>query len=527
MRVRLDYVSQCNRADTVFTEAWLPTMDSLVRFFDRHGNSNERLMAHYLQGRVHHDMGEAPIALECYQKATEMADTTQKDCDLRMLASVYGQMADLFDRNYLPVDEMKALRKAEHFAWKNKDTLIAIIGYRLRTRVYHLRCDTDSMLYVTNKCIETYHKLGHNDLAAQLLLVPISVCLDRGQYEKALQYMQVHEKESGFIDSNGNAKPSKELYYYYKGMYLLSQNQADNAITLFHKALSGGFLEAGYKGLLSAYEQKHIPDSIAKYARLYATGNDSTFMHVNQERVHQVSAMYDYTRQRRIAEEKKREAENLTLGILFTILVSLLAISALLGVFSGFKAKRLQEISELTQTRDNLEKLLAEKENSVETIKNEITRLNNKNANIHRTHKEEILCLQSQINLLQQKFTEVMEKEKADPSINAVIHTFKDRFQEYHRGDLPPTNSEWEQFENAFANNHYTYYRFITSHHGITKEQIRICMMAVLDISESMMAFVLGTDNKRIDRLKRQVNNKLFRDGKASTLKSRLWQYFR
>jgi hypothetical protein len=63
MRERLDYVSQCNRADTMFTEAWLSTVDSLVRFFDRHGNVNERMMAHYLQGRVHHDMGEAPIAL--------------------------------------------------------------------------------------------------------------------------------------------------------------------------------------------------------------------------------------------------------------------------------------------------------------------------------------------------------------------------------------------------------------------------------------------------------------------------------
>ena len=329
MRERLDYVSQCNRADTVFTEAWLPTVDSLVRFFDHHGNANERLMAHYLKGRVHHDLGEAPIALECYQKATEMADTTQKDCDLSTLASVYGQMAYLFNRQYLPDDEMKALRKAEHFAWKNKDTLTAIIGYRLRTRVYHLRCDTDSMLYVTNKCVEIYRKLGHNDLAAQLLLVPISVCLDRGQYEKAWKYMQVHEKESGFFDSNGNAMPDKELYYYYKGMYLLSQNQADNAISLFHKALSGGFLEAGYKGLLSAYEQKHIPDSITKYGRLYATGNDSTFMHVNQERVHQVSAMYNYNRQQMLATQKSVEAERikwvaivLSIALLLIMLIS-------------------------------------------------------------------------------------------------------------------------------------------------------------------------------------------------------------
>ena len=78
MRQRLSYVSQCNRADTVFTEAWLPTVDSLVNYFDRHGNANEKMMTHYLKGRVHHDMGESPIALECYQKATEMADTMSK-----------------------------------------------------------------------------------------------------------------------------------------------------------------------------------------------------------------------------------------------------------------------------------------------------------------------------------------------------------------------------------------------------------------------------------------------------------------
>ena len=94
------------------------------------------------------------------------------------------------------------------------------------------------------------------------------------------------------------------LYYYYKGMYLLSQNQLDKAISLFHKVLSGGFLEAGYKGLLIAYEQKYSPDSIAKYARLFADANDSSYLNVNQERVRQVSAMYNYNRSQRLADKK-------------------------------------------------------------------------------------------------------------------------------------------------------------------------------------------------------------------------------
>lgn len=114
MRQRLQYVRDCNRADTVFSEAWLPTVDSLVIYFDHHGSANDRMMAHYVQGRVYHDLGEAPQALECYQKAAEQADTTSSDCDLYTLTAIYGQMADLFDAQYLPDDEMQALQMSEN-----------------------------------------------------------------------------------------------------------------------------------------------------------------------------------------------------------------------------------------------------------------------------------------------------------------------------------------------------------------------------------------------------------------------------
>ena len=184
MRQRLDYVSQCNRADTVFTEAWLPTVDSLVHFFDRHGNANERMMAHYLKGRVHHDIGESPIALECYQKATEMADTTREDCDFRTLAAIYGQMADLFHMQYLPFDEMNAIKMTEYFDWKNKDTLSAITSFQLRIRPYYLRNEQDSILFVTKKSIELYKLYGHKDLADQILMMLISVYFDKKQYDK-------------------------------------------------------------------------------------------------------------------------------------------------------------------------------------------------------------------------------------------------------------------------------------------------------------------------------------------------------
>ena len=156
MRQRLKYVSDCNRADTVFTERWLPTVDSLVAYFGHHGSENERMMAHYVQGRVYHDMGEAPQALECYQNAAEQADTTRSDCDLYTLYAIYGQMATLFHSQYLPDDEMQALKMAERIAWKDKDTLSALIVYEFRLRPYFLRKDTDSIIYIAKHAYQKF-----------------------------------------------------------------------------------------------------------------------------------------------------------------------------------------------------------------------------------------------------------------------------------------------------------------------------------------------------------------------------------
>ena len=102
MRQRLADVQACNQADTVFSSRWLPTVDSLVDYFDSHGTPNERLVAHYLQGRVYHDMGEAPQAIEEYHRAVECADTTSTDCVYDLLAKVHGQAASLFMEQLMP-----------------------------------------------------------------------------------------------------------------------------------------------------------------------------------------------------------------------------------------------------------------------------------------------------------------------------------------------------------------------------------------------------------------------------------------
>ena len=173
MRERMQYVAACNKADTVFSARWLPTVDSLADYFRSHGTRNERMKALYLKGCVHHDLGEAPQALDCYQRAAEQADTTRADCDLRTLYSVYGQMANLFHAQYLPDNEMEALQMAEKIAWKNGDTLDAIKAYELRIRPYFLKTEKDSMLLIMQEVRKQYLQINHPEEAAQTIFPSI------------------------------------------------------------------------------------------------------------------------------------------------------------------------------------------------------------------------------------------------------------------------------------------------------------------------------------------------------------------
>ena len=530
MRQRLDYVSQCNRADTVFTEAWLPTVDSLVSYFDRHGNANEKMMAHYLKGRVHHDMGESPIALECYQKATEMADTTKKDCDLRTLAAIYGQMADLFHMQYLPDDEMKAIKMAECYDWKNKDTLSAITAYGLRTRPLYMRDELDSVMEIEKEARKLYLIHGYPKKAGEVIISTINILMNRGEYEEAKKYMQIYERESGRFDLNGNLI-NGSAYYYEKGCYYLAYDKIDSALTCFYNMRDNNYKESRYKGLMSAYEKKSIPDSIAKYARLYANANDSSYLHVNQEKVHQVSAMYDYSRNREEMLRKEKEASDLKSYIYIILLLVIVIFSFSTYLFYRYRTRQVTLLNHLISRKIALEKVLREKEQEIssaidDTESNYKKVIQEKQASIDSA-KKELESLRGEITSLQRK-TERIQAERMEDDFYSLdfVNAFENKYKEYANDYKVPTTREWLRLEKIFSIHFPTYYEKITSKQEMTKEHIRICMLIRLDFKERMMAVALKTDGKRIDRAKRQANRILFQEDNASSFRKHLSQFF-
>lgn len=300
--------------------------ESLVVYFDKHGDTNERMRAKYILGRTYHCLGEMPRALETYYEAADCADTTKADCNYRVLSRIYSQCSMVYHAQIQPRSELKELRIAEHYAWKGRDTLRAIWCNAQQSGAYDFLKMPDSAIIVKEQAAQRFLEIGKKSKAARTIGSTITSLIKKGDIAKAKEYCHFYEQESGFFDADNNIAKGHEIYYYVKGEYYLATHQLDSAEFLFRKELRVAKdlnnQIAGCKGLQEVYEQKKNSDSIAKYATLAYELNDSAYSLSEMENVQKFQASYNYNHQRFLTQQKEAEAKIAWLTATIVVLVA-------------------------------------------------------------------------------------------------------------------------------------------------------------------------------------------------------------
>ena len=119
------------------------TTDSIAKvftdYYDSHGTTNDRGLAHYLLGCTYRDLKEMPHAIDCFLDATSKADTSASYCDFKTLSSIYSQLANMYRRLLLLSDEIKARKHSCRFAMQAKDTLYSIYEKEMIASAYILQ----------------------------------------------------------------------------------------------------------------------------------------------------------------------------------------------------------------------------------------------------------------------------------------------------------------------------------------------------------------------------------------------------
>ena len=336
------------------------TLASLVKYFDRHGSANDRMLANYILGCYYIGKGNSPEAMRYLHLAAEAADTTDAGCDWRTLHKVHVHTAQQLMYQNALMDAMDENALALKYAMAAKDTFNAIITLEQRSNIYLNQGQDDKAFDIRSKLYGMYKNHGYDKEAAISVWPLVSMLAKRGNLAAAKRCIGIFEKESGLVDSIGNIEKGREAYYVDKGIYMFKLNKIDSAEYYFRKCLgntnSHFNCKDSYEGLEDVYKKRHIPDSVAKYSDLARITTDSMYAEMNTTHLQQMRAMYNYNEYKLSAEVYKRKALSARLTtIIIALVVSILAICVAIYIRKKRRARRM-EVIKYERSIDELEK---------------------------------------------------------------------------------------------------------------------------------------------------------------------------
>ena len=475
------------------------SLKDIADYFDKHGDSNERMLAYYILGCAYFDGKDAPMALQYFHEAAAKADTTDSSCDFLTLHRIHVWSAEIFRSQFAFSDAFHENSLAFKYAMKAKDTLSAIITYEQKANIYSKQYLIDSVISIREKLYGLYSKYGYKREAAYSLGPLIDIYAKNGNISKAKHALDVYEKMSGRFDKYGNIKKGLEVHYAIKGYYYLSINDYDSARLCFDKCLKTtsnypNDFGYSYEGLTELYKKLHRPDSVAKYSELTRQMTDSFYARMSTEHLQQMQAMYNYNRYRQTAEEAEKDAlRTKYISIIIIMAIMAAAIGGALAVRTYIMRKRrarVDEIKEYKRKINELEMSRAELESINSGLNAEVNRMIEE-----KTKKIDILKTEYEKNFNNVKDKDLFEcepiviqirwkaRKTTKPMDKDEISRLKELFKDYR----PLSN-----WENTLNNNEYL-----------------ICLLVRLDFVPAEICILTDLSSSNISNIRKRLLEKM------------------
>ncbi len=501
MRYHLLYHKAMNKADSLFTSDSI--MLKVVDYYEHHGSANDRMLAYYVLGCVYRDLYEAPMALEYYNKATEQADTTVKDCDYATLYRIYSQMGILFAKQCLPYQKLASLNKAVKYAYIAKDTLNAIRNYQNLESFYADQNKLDSAIIINNHAAKLFKQHGFQREANIALGCNFSYFLAKGNLRKAKESFEAYRSTN--YKGNTNWDDAYAYVLYEQGLYYLAVGKMNSAYSCLTQSLeqSKSFSNktTSTKGLAQFYLKTNNPTLAAQYALQSSVYNDSNLMEIRQSQLLQAQAMYDYNRNKKIASEAQLNAKHRMTVIYVMVISGIMLFGAFYSVYRKKIKQRNQRIAlaqkmhhdsilQLNIAQKELAKLHELNENTIATLVKE--------------KEETIQMLQSEIK----KYEESnighslleLDRQLKQSSIYKKLTYLENHPQE------KMTKIDWTNLEETVEKQ---VYGFGSLKQKLNTKEYHICLLVKLYFSPSTISHFIGTSLSDISNYRLKMLSKI------------------
>lgn len=503
MRYELLYHKAMNKAYIPFKSDSI--MLEVADYYEHHGSANDRMLAYYILGCVYRDMHEAPTALEFYHKATEQADTTESSCDYRTLYKIYGQMGILFDKQYLPYQELKAFRLAEKYAYCAKDTFNAITNYHYQEGAYCYLNKIDSAIFINLQAAKLYKEYGDDVSASLALGSNLGYYIDKNDIKQAKKSFEAFllSKDDG---NSADYPDAKSYLSFMEGKYYMFANQFDSAYSCLHESLklskSYGNKAAAAKGLAQFYTILNQSSLAEQYALQSLEYQDSDFIETRNSQLQQIQAMYDYSRNRDlavIAEKKAMQRVRIIYMLIIGSFVVLLFVSYFYKRNLTIKKKKMAVtkllyedcLIQLKKQQMELVELKVEKDNSL--------------AKIIREKEETIYRLKEEVREIQDKYSLSFLPEADVLLKNSSIYK-KFLYVEMH----PKTKlveEDWGELATTVENIIPSFVPILKD--VLSEKEYRVCLLVRLGLSVSFIGTLVGLSVSGVSAIRKRMMEKV------------------
>ena len=376
-------------------------------------------------------------------------------------------------------------------------------------------------MIVVERAVQLYMHYGKPQYAATALGSLVFLAVEKGNLEKARKYISLYESSSGYFNPNGNIETGREIFYYAKGLLYLKENRTDSAEYWFRKELHDGKdynnQNGGALGLAMLYEQRHIPDSAAKYYQYAYAMNDSMYAQQATETIERMQSMYDYSRHQELAKKAEKQAVRERSIWQWGGCIAAIIILIVLHVLYRIRAERQKALQQYEQSIEKL-KLI---EGEIDSARKDILILStHKNAaqEIIEEKENRIRFLEAESQRQQQESQQKLDEKRlslAEESLKKQVE-YIELVSEMNRG-TSITDSQKKKLE-TILRIHFpkTFELITTKRHSLSEDEYLTCMLVRLHVPPTQISYLIEKTGGSITNIRVRLLKKLFgKQGKA------------
>ena len=451
----------------------------VVEYFDEHGDANEKMRAHLVLGYMYYDANDYPAALQCFCDGTDCADTLDSKLNYRVLMSLWGHMAVIYNSQRLADEEFRARNNQIKYAYKANLIEDALVGNTCLIRTYILKHDTAMIIKHADYAADLFRKYNFPKKVAAVYAQLVLIHAERGEYDEAYKYIKDIEETSDMYDENHNITFGREYYNYGLGLYRLGVHQLDSAEYHFRQLVLFNHKVEGYEGLMRLYREKGNVDSVMHYSILHEKAVDDRMSENVADAVCNVKSQYEYSHyvsEARLANEKLQKT---IYGCLALGLFTIFMIGMLVWSIRRYKRKRNAMAMEF-------EKYRVLKENEVHTLTNQCRDLRSV-ATSYSIINDEAKFMNSELVKM------ICNKNEA------------------------LSNAEWTSLD-KLVSECMPIFNHVINTVKLSDLERKVCVLLRMGLPNSTIAILLNRSSSMVTNTKVKINRKLFNVESASDL---------